>query len=90
MPLVKKCFAFSVGSPRRRTRPGTAAPHKSPLTIRAEHYGPFRVIRRPARGHVPAPGKSRWMDHFSLRRPQEGKISGDFKSPEKSVLLQGV
>jgi hypothetical protein len=29
------------------------------------------VIKRPARKHVRGPGESRWMDHFSVRKPEE-------------------
>jgi transposase len=28
-------------------------------------------VRRPARRHVPAPGKSQWMKHFSVANPQK-------------------
>lgn len=43
---------------------------------------------RPARRHVPASGESRWMDHFSVRRPDSGdiRIPGETPAAARNLI----
>jgi transposase len=44
------------------------------LSVCEKAEKPRVAIKRPARRHIPAPGESRWMDHFNVRRPESGAI----------------
>jgi transposase len=44
----------------------------------------------PVRRYVPAPGQSRWMDHFSVRKIDDRQRSGNLKEGKKGLRQQGI